>query len=65
MGRFEKVEVTADGKGLAGHAGSALLVAVADKVGLTKPCRLTVSLHREIVAVHSAAPVGNRRPAPT
>jgi Transposase DDE domain group 1 len=34
-GRFEKVEVTADGKGLAAHAGSALLVAVADKVGLT------------------------------
>jgi hypothetical protein len=34
-GRFEKVEVTADGEGLASHAGSALLVAVADKVGLT------------------------------
>ncbi len=34
-GRFEKVEVTADGAGLAAHAGSALLVAVADKVGLT------------------------------
>ena len=34
-GRFEKVEVTADGKGLASHAGAGLLVAVADKVGLT------------------------------
>jgi DDE family transposase len=34
-GRFEKVEVTADGKGLASHAGGALLVAVADTVGLT------------------------------
>ena len=34
-GRFEKVEVTADGNGLASHAGSGLLVAVADKVGLT------------------------------
>jgi hypothetical protein len=34
-GRFEKVEVTADGSGLASQAGSALLVAVADKVGLT------------------------------
>ena len=34
-GRFEKVEVTPDGNGLAAHAGSGLLVAVADKVGLT------------------------------
>jgi Transposase DDE domain group 1 len=34
-GRFEKVEVTSDGSGLASHAGSAVLVAVADKVGLT------------------------------
>jgi len=34
-GRFEKVEVAADGNGLASHAGSGLLVAVADKVGLT------------------------------
>ena len=34
-GRFEKVEVSADGNGLACHAGSGLLVAVADKVGLT------------------------------
>ena len=34
-GRFEKVEVSADGSGLASHAGSGLLVAVADKVGLT------------------------------
>jgi hypothetical protein len=33
--RFEKVEVSADGNGLATHAGSGLLVAVADKVGLT------------------------------
>ena len=35
QGRFEKVEVTADGNGLTAHAGSGLLVAVADKVGLT------------------------------
>ena len=34
-GRFDKVEVSADGNGLASHAGSALLVAVADKLGLT------------------------------
>jgi Transposase DDE domain group 1 len=34
-GRFDKLEVSADGNGLAAHAGSGLLVAVADKVGLT------------------------------
>jgi len=34
-GRFEKVDVSADGNGLASHAGSGLLVAMADKVGLT------------------------------
>ncbi|MCA1678557.1 MAG: IS1380 family transposase [Actinobacteria bacterium] len=34
-GRFEKVEVSADGNGVVSHAGSGLLVAVADKVGLT------------------------------
>jgi Transposase DDE domain group 1 len=34
-GRFDKVEVTADGEGTVSHAGAALLVALADKVGLT------------------------------
>lgn len=34
-GRQLKVDVTADGEGLLGHAGSALLDRVADKTGLT------------------------------
>ena len=33
--RFETVEVTADGEGLVSHAGVALLVELADRVGLT------------------------------
>ena len=33
--RLETVEVTADGEGLVSHAGVALLVELADRVGLT------------------------------
>jgi hypothetical protein len=33
--RLETVEVTADGEGLVSHAGAALLVELADRVGLT------------------------------
>ena len=33
--RFGTVEVTADGEGLVSHAGVALLVELADRVGLT------------------------------
>ena len=35
-GRLMKVEVSADGAGLVSHAGSGLLAAIADRVGLTK-----------------------------
>ena len=35
----DKLKVTADGKGQVGHAGSALLAGVADRVGLTGLCR--------------------------
>lgn len=35
-GRVRTVEVTADGAGLVSHAGTALLVEVADKLGLTR-----------------------------
>lgn len=35
-GRLRTVEVTADGAGLVSHAGTALLVEVADKLGLTR-----------------------------
>ena len=33
--RLQTVEVTADGEGLVSHAGAALLVELADRVGLT------------------------------
>ena len=56
-GRFEKVEVTADGKGLAGHAGSALLVAVADKVGLTDALSEAVAPTRERRSAHDPGEV--------
>jgi DDE family transposase len=46
-GRFEKVEVSADGKGVASHAGTALPVAVADKVGLTDALSQALALTRE------------------
>jgi Transposase DDE domain group 1 len=46
-GRFEKVEVSADGKGVASHEGTALLVAVADKVGLTDALSQALALTRE------------------
>jgi hypothetical protein len=36
MARFGTVEVTADGEGLVSHAGVALLVELADRVGLTE-----------------------------
>ena len=56
-GRFEKVEVTADGKGLASHAGSALLVAVADKVGLTDALSAALAPTRERRSAHDPGEV--------
>jgi hypothetical protein len=56
-GRFDKVEVTADGKGLASHAGSALLVAVADKVGLTDALSGALAATRERRSVHDPGEV--------
>ncbi len=56
-GRFEKVEVTADGKGLASHAGSALLVAVADKVGLTDALSEALAPTRERRSAHDPGEV--------
>jgi Transposase DDE domain group 1 len=56
-GRFEKVEVTADGKGLASHAGSALLVAVADKVGLTDALSEALASTRERRSAHDPGEV--------
>ena len=52
VGLVDKLLVKADGKGQVGHAGSALLVGVADRVGLTgalcaamAPCRERRSAH--------------------
>jgi hypothetical protein len=56
-GRFEKVEVTADGTGLAAHAGSALLVAVADKVGLTGALGEALAPTRERRSAHDPGEV--------
>ena len=56
-GRFDKVEVTADGNGLAAHAGSALLVAVADKVGLTDAFSEELAATRERRCVHDPGEV--------
>ncbi|MCA1678450.1 MAG: IS1380 family transposase [Actinobacteria bacterium] len=56
-GRFEKVEVTADGKGLASHAGSGLLVAVADKVGLTDAFSEELAQTRERRSAHDPGEV--------
>jgi len=56
-GRFEKVEVTADGTGLAAHAGSGLLVATADKVGLTDAFSEELAGTRERRSVHDPGEV--------
>jgi hypothetical protein len=56
-GRFEKVEVTSDGSGLASHAGSALLVAVADKVGLTDALAEALAPTRQRRSAHDPGEV--------
>lgn len=37
--RLQTVDVWADGEGLVSHAGAALLVELADRVGLTEGCQ--------------------------
>ena len=56
-GRFEKVDVSADGSGLASHAGSGLLVAVADKVGLTDAFCEELAVTRERRSAHDPGEV--------
>jgi len=56
-GRFEKVEVSADGNGLASHAGSGLLVAVADEVGLTDAFSEELAVTRERRSAHDPGEV--------
>jgi hypothetical protein len=50
--RFGTVEVTADGEGLVSHAGAALLVEVADRVGLTTAMSEAMVQTRERRSAH-------------
>jgi len=67
VGLVDKLRVTADGTGVVGHAGSALLAGTADRVGLTRalsdamaPARQRASAHdpgvvlRDLVVMLSA-----------
>jgi hypothetical protein len=49
---LSKVVVTADGEGVVSHAGSALLVGLADKVGLTAALSAAMEPTRERVSAH-------------
>jgi hypothetical protein len=50
--RFGAVEVTADGEGLVSHAGVALLVELADRVGVTAALSETLAGTRERRSAH-------------
>ena len=50
--RFGTVEVTADGEGLVSHAGAALLVELADRVGLTAALSEALASTRERRSAH-------------
>ena len=49
---LDKVVVTADGDGVVSHAGSALLVGLADKVGLTAALSAAMAPTRQRVSAH-------------
>jgi hypothetical protein len=49
-GRSVTVEVTADGTGLVSHAGSVLLVQVADRLALTRALSLGWPVSSSVVA---------------
>lgn len=51
-GLVEKVHVSADGTGQVGHAGSALLIGVADGLGLTRALSRAMAETRERRSVH-------------
>src|ERR1035437_9144851 len=51
-GLVEKLTVTADGTGLVGHAGSALVAGVADRVGLTRALSAAMAPSRERRSAH-------------
>ena len=50
--RFGTVEVVADGEGLVSHAGAALLVELADRVGLTAALSEALASTRERRSAH-------------
>lgn len=51
-GLVDKLHVTADGTGQVGHAGSALLVGVADRVGLTRALSAAMASARQRRSAH-------------
>ena len=51
-GLIDKLQVTADGTGQVGHAGSALLVGLADRVGLTSALSEAMAPTRERASAH-------------
>jgi hypothetical protein len=51
-GLVSKLEVRADGTGLVGHAGSGLLVGVADRVGLTRALSAAMAPTRQRASAH-------------
>jgi hypothetical protein len=56
-GLVEKLSVTADGSGLVGHAGSALIAGVADRVGLTRALSAAMAPTRQRASAHDPAVV--------
>lgn len=52
VGLVDKLRVTADGAGQVGHAGSALLVGAADRLGLTQALSDAMASTRERVSAH-------------
>lgn len=52
VGLVDKLVVTADGSGQVAHAGSALLVGAADRLGLTQALSDAMALTRERVSAH-------------
>jgi hypothetical protein len=51
-GLVDKLQVTADGSGQVGHAGSALLVGTADRVGLTRALAAAMAATRKRRSAH-------------
>ena len=51
-GLVSKLDVRADGIGLVGHACSALIVGVADRVGLTRALSAAMASTRQRVSAH-------------